>query len=312
MPVDINAKDMSEKNFSNSGNDGNLIDIIIVNYNSSDCVLSCLPSIYKSLKGLSVNVFVFDNASRDDVDKIIETFPEVHLLKNNTNIGFARGVNEVLEKTFSPYAVLLNPDTFINDHFFEQVMSFMAENRDVGILGPKILNADGSVQGSARSFPSLLTAFFGRNTFLTRLLPNNPISQKNVLTLQGNGATPMKVDWVSGACMVIRRKALEVTGFMDERFFMYWEDADLCRRMWENGWKVIYFPQATLLHHVGQSSQERKVGSDWDFHVSAYRLFSKYAEGKAYLLKPIVALGLFGRFLLLLGTHLFRSLFYRK
>ena len=171
MPEAINAMDASEKNSSNAVNDNGLIDIIIVNYNSSDCVLSCLPSIYESLNGLSVNVFVFDNSSRDDVDKIIETFPEVRLLKNSTNIGFAKGVNKVLKKSSAPYAIILNPDTIINDRFFEPVMSFMADNSDVGILGPKILNPDGSVQGSARSFPSLLTVFFGRNTFLTRLFP---------------------------------------------------------------------------------------------------------------------------------------------
>ena len=139
--------------------------------------------------------------------------------------------------------------------------------------------------------------------------PKNPITRKNVLTTKSDGISPMEVDWVSGACMVIRRNALADTDLMDERFFMYWEDADLCRRMWNNGWKVVYFPQAAVQHHVGQSSRKRRLGSEWDFHVSAYRLFSKYAEGKAVLLKPIVALGLLGRFLLLSGVHLGRLLF---
>lgn len=297
---------------ANSVNDSGLIDIIIVNYNSSDCVLKCLASIYESLDGLSVNVFVFDNASRDDVDKIAEIFPRVRLLKNSTNIGFAGGVNEVLKKSAAPHAIIFNPDTIVHDGFFESVIAFMEKNDDVGILGPKILNPDGSVQGSARSFPSLLTVFFGRDTFLTRLFPNNPISQKNVLTLQSDGTTPMEVDWVSGACMVMCRKALEMSGFMDERFFMFWEDADLCRRIREKGWKVVYFPQAAVLHHVGQSSKTRVLGAEWNFHLSAYRLFSKYAAGNANLLKPIVALGLCARFCILAGRHLGRQLFFQN
>lgn len=303
------AKDMSEVMPSVSIADKGMFDIIIVNYNSTDLALSCLASLNQSLNGLPVNIYVVDNASIDDVDRVVAEFPDVRLLKNSINLGFARGTNQILKRSSAPYAIILNPDTLFQERFFEPVMSFLEENLDVGILGPKIVNPDGSVQGSARAFPSLLTAFFGRNTFLTRLIPKNPISQKNVVTLQGNGTSPTKVDWVSGACMVIRRKSLELTGFFDERFFMYWEDADLCRRMWNNGWKVIYFPRATLLHHIGQSSRKRKLGSEWNFHISAYRLFSKYAEGKARFLKPIVALGLFGRFIILAGVHLCKSQF---
>jgi GT2 family glycosyltransferase len=98
----------------------------------------------------------------------------------------------------------------------------------------------------------------------------------------------MEVDWVSGACMVIRRKAIKDVGLLDERFFMYWEDADWCRRMWEKGWKVVYFPQAAIYHHVGKSSDSRPLRSIYHFHKSAYRLHEKYTKFPLSLLNPLV------------------------
>lgn len=289
-----------------------IFDIIIVNYKSTDHLKSCVASIYRNLSDFNATVFVQDNSPDTSISEVTRHYSQLRITSNKSNLGFAMAVNAAIIQGSAPLIVLLNPDTVINNNLFGKIYDYMRNNLDIGILGPKILNNDGSVQGSARTFPTPLTALFGRNTYLTTFFPNNPISRKNVLTAQSDGQSPMEVDWVSGACMVIRRKALEDTDLMDERFFMYWEDADLCRRMWNNGWKVVYFPQATVMHHVGQSRKERALGSEWDFHVSAYRLFSKYAEGKAALLKPIVALGLCGRFILLLGLHLCRSLYCRK
>ena len=276
-----------------------IFDIIIVNYKSTDHLKNCLASIYANLSGLNATIFVQDNSSDNSINAVARHYPQLKITRNKTNLGFAMAANAAFIQGSSPLVVLLNPDTLISKNLFKRTYDYMHANVDIGILGPKILNSDGSVQGSARSFPTPLTALFGRNTYLTMFFPNNPISRKNVLTTQSDGKTPMEVDWVSGACMIIRRKALADTGLMDERFFMYWEDADLCRRMWKNGWKVRYFPQATVLHHVAQSSKGRRIGSEWDFHISAYRLFNKYAEGKTKLLKPVVALGLCGRFLLI-------------
>jgi GT2 family glycosyltransferase len=282
-----------------------IFDIIIVNYKSTDHLKSCVASIYANLSGLSATVFVQDNSPDTSISAIARQYPQLKITRNKSNLGFAMAVNAALIKGSSPLVVLFNPDTQISKDLFTKIYDHMHQNGDVGILGPKILSRDGSVQGSARLFPTPMTALFGRNSYLTTFFPNNPISRKNVLTTQSDGKTPMEVDWVSGACMIIRRHALADTGLMDERFFMYWEDADLCRRMWKKGWKVRYFPQASVLHHVGQSSKERRLGSAWNFHVSAYLLFSKYAKGKSNLLKPIVALGLCSRFLLISFRQLY-------
>jgi len=284
----------------------NLVDIIIVNYNSTDYLLRCLSSIYDSLKAKPLKILVVDNASKDNVDRVKVQFPQVILSKNSRNVGFAKATNTALRKTDSPYVVLLNPDAYIMDGFFDSILEYIEENPQVGIVGPKILDHDGSVQGSARTFPTPLTGLFGRSSLLTKYLPNNPFTRENILTTQSDGKTPMEVDWVSGACLVARRKAVDAVGPMDERFFMYWEDADWCRRMWNTGWKVVYFPQASVVHYVGVSSDKALSRSLLEFHKSSYRLFEKYSTPHYWLLKPFAVTGLSLRLCFVLASNAIR------
>ena len=284
-----------------------MIDIIIVNYNSSDYLIKCLVSIFDSFEKLSANVFVQDNNSDDDVDRIRALFPPVVLTKNKFNLGFSKAVNQALIKSSAPYVVLLNPDTKVEKGFFESVIHFMKNNTGVGILGPKIIDPDGSIQGSARAFPSPLTSIFGRKSPLTKFFPNNPITASNILTTKSDGKSPMAVDWVSGACMAIRRKAIQDVGLLDERFFMYWEDADWCRRMREKGWKVTYFPQTSIIHLIGASSMTRPVRSIYHFHISCYRLYEKYIHWPLSISKPFAFLGLAWRFYIAFIFHIVNS-----
>jgi GT2 family glycosyltransferase/glycosyltransferase involved in cell wall biosynthesis len=284
-------------------NETNLLDIIIVNYNSTDFLLSCLRSIFDGIQSRSyVKVFVIDNASKDNVSRVITMFPQVILTKNDRNLGFAEAINRGIEQGSAPYVLVINPDTVLSKGFCESVVGYMEDHLDVGILGPRIFDQDGSIQGSARSFPTPLTALFGRKSLLTRFFPDNPITRENILTISSDGITPMEVDWVSGACMVARRKAIDDAGPMDTQFFMYWEDADWCRRMWWKGWKVVYYPKTTVIHYVGASSQKNLFRSVLSFHTSIYRLFKKYVKTPHSLLKPLVFWGLIFRFLFVLGS----------
>lgn len=276
-----------------------MIDIVIVNYNSTDYLLKCLKSIYADLDGFPATVWIEDNGSVDGIHRVTDRFPEVILTCNKRNLGFATAVNQALQKGIAPYVVLLNPDSRILKGFFRQVIPFMELNDRVAIAGPRILDGDGSVQGSARSFPTPLTALFGRSSLFTRILPNNPITISNILTSRSDGIHPMEVDWVSGACMVIRRKAVDAVGFFDERFFMYWEDADWCKRMWIGGWKVVYYPGASIVHYVGVSSNQLLLRSRFEFHKSVYLLFEKYSPAIPWLIKIMVMASLFMRFGLL-------------
>jgi GT2 family glycosyltransferase len=270
-----------------------MIDIIIINYNSTDYLINCLRSIEDSLNGYHADIFVQDNASVDGVDRVLIEFPHIKLTRNPRNIGFAAAVNQALVQGNNPYVVLLNPDTFVLDDFFQKSLPFMKSHSSTGILGPKVLEEDGKLQNSARSFPTILTAFFGRTSFLSRLFPRNPITLQNLCSLNSDGHAPMEVDWVSGACMVVNRKAIEAVGGMDDRFFLYWEDADWCRRMWKSGWKVIYYPKASVCHFTGMSSQKEVLKSVTEFHKSAYRLFEKHERSLAFFLKPVILCGLF-------------------
>jgi GT2 family glycosyltransferase len=273
-----------------------LIDLIIVNYKSTDYLQTCLTSIYGKLNGLHINVHVVDNGSRDHVHLIKNTFPETFLTIHNNNLGFSKAVNKIIKKTFSPYIVLLNPDTIVFKNFFESIIPFMQKHPDVGILGPKILDPDGSIQGSARAFPSFLSAWFGRRSLLTKMFPNSRITSDSILTNKSDGKSPMEVDWISGACMVVRRQALEDVGLLDERFFLYWEDVDWCKRMWQKGWKVTYFPPADIQHNVGGSSDRNLIRSIFEFHKGAYLFFKKYHKTCHLIWNPVVFFGLFIRF----------------
>jgi cellulose synthase/poly-beta-1,6-N-acetylglucosamine synthase-like glycosyltransferase len=140
-------------------------------------------------------VFVQDNASKDNVDRVNEMFPEVLVSKNSYNMGFSKAANNALKQSTAPYIVLLNPDTHVTHGFFECVLRYMEENPDLGIIGPKILNRDGSVQGSARSFPTLLTAFFGRNSLLTGWFPNSRLARQSIPTTGSDGVSPMAFEF---------------------------------------------------------------------------------------------------------------------
>lgn len=277
-----------------------LIDIIIVNYKSTDYLVKCLQSLFDNIDSKFINIYIQDNSCDNKVDKIKTIYPELHVFKNKRNIGFSAAVNNAIKRSSSPYITLLNPDSTITRDFLTSILDFMDENADVGIVGPKILNHDNTIQGSARTFPTPLTGFFGRTSLLTRLFPNNWITRKTILSNGKTGTKPIEVDWVSGACMLIRREAVNDIGLMDERFFMYFEDVDYCKRMWDNGWKVVYYPNAFMTHQVGGSSDKRPVKSIYNFHISCYNYFIKYPSWPIWILKPVTSLGLSFRFILLI------------
>ncbi len=286
-----------------------MIDILLVNYNSTDYLLRCLDSLQDAFEGSSgVRIHIHDNASSDGIERIPSRFPHVDFTAYPENIGFAAAINRMILQTAGKYLILLNPDSFIVDRGFLRCIKYLEGNPDVGVLGPCIRDADGCLQHSARSFPTPLTALFGRTSFFSRCFPKNPITCKNLPSQLSDGDTPLDVDWVSGACMVVRRAAIVEVGLLDERFFMYWEDADWCRRMREKGWRVVYYPRAEVYHRGGGSSEKRRFRSDVAFHRSVYRLFEKYLHPSLSIVKPLVLGGL----LLRLGLVTFSNLIHRK
>jgi GT2 family glycosyltransferase len=172
--------------------------------------------------------------------------------------------------------LLLNPDARLLAGAVELLCAGLQRQRECAVIGPAVVNEDGSIQGSARGDPDMFTGLFGRSTLLTRLFPNLAPVRRNVVTAfePQIGASGVEVDWISGACMLVRREAFERVGGFDERFFLYWEDADLCRRLRAAGCTVRYQPAARVVHVVGRSSRSAGSLAIRAFHRSAYLYYT--------------------------------------
>jgi GT2 family glycosyltransferase len=265
--------------------------VVIVNYQSYDELHGCLSSIERACG--SVSVVVVDHASRRDAaDRLSQGFPNVQLRRVASNDGFAAGVNNGARATSSQFILLINPDCVLEPEAACRLADWLERNPDVAVAGPRIRNADGTVQPSARRFPDLTTAVAGRSSWLTRVLPGNPISRRNLPARDPADATPLEVDWVSGACMCVRRDAFDAVGGLDEGFFLYWEDADFCRRLKHAGWRTMYVPTAGAVHVGGRSSRHAADAALEAFHQSALRLYRKHAGPAGRLLTPFVYAGL--------------------
>ena len=252
---------------------------ILVNYNAGTELERALRSIADDFAGHPWEAVVVDNASIDDSWAAITAFgPRVRLIRNTTNVGFARGVNQGLSATTAPYILIMNPDCRLVAGAVSVLRAVLDGNADCAIAGPRILNPDGSVQGSARGDPDMLTGLFGRAQPLRRFLPFIPAAKRNVVVDAAirSGEASMIVDWVSGACMLARRAALDSVGGFDERYFLYWEDADLCRRLRAKGFQTRFVPGATAIHRVGQSSRTAKRASLRAFHDSAFLYYATH------------------------------------
>ena len=278
------------------------VDIIIVNYRSYEELARCLASLDPGRESLGRVVVVDHESDLEAASQICVRFPWVTLLERSTNEGFATGVNLGSRATTAAFFLLLNPDCVASADAIRQTLEYMRTRTDAAIVGPRILNSDGTVQGSARRFPGITTAIAGRSSWLTRRFPNNPLSRHNLPALE-HRTDPLDVDWVSGACMLVRRAAFDQISGMDEHFFLYWEDADLCRRLQGHGWRTVYFPGATIVHLGGRSSIHAFRESLAAFHASALLLLRKHARGPTRLLLPAIYVGLQVRLRTLLFLH---------
>jgi N-acetylglucosaminyl-diphospho-decaprenol L-rhamnosyltransferase len=275
--------------------------VVTVNYRSWPYTLRCIDSLYAT--GYKYfEVVVVDN----DQEAPPEMPHPVRLIRNPANVGFARACNQGTYASKGENVVFINPDTLVGDDFFEGLEAFLDENPRAGVVGPRIVSNRGDVQLTARKELSFVSGFIGRTSLLTRLFPKNPLV-KHLFPAAEKLAGPTAVDWISGACMAVRRRTLDEIGPMDERFFMYFEDADLCRRAREAGWLVCYLPQVEIFHHSGASSRSRPRAI-WDLHKSAFIYHRKYGpHGPLGLYSLLTLAGLMGRALVKLATSLTKS-----
>jgi N-acetylglucosaminyl-diphospho-decaprenol L-rhamnosyltransferase len=255
------------------------LSIVIVNWNVRELLRHCLDSIMSNLQpptsNFQIEVIVVDNASSDGSVAMLEKeFPQVRLIANGENLGFTVGNNQGIAISRGRYILLLNPDTEIVGDVLTTMVEYMDDHPQVGALGPKLLNPDGSIQSSRRRFPTLATAFL-ESTILQQWFPDNAVLRRYYIHDRPDDEV-QEVDWVTGACLLVRRETMEEVGLLDEGFFMYSEELDWCRRIKAQGWEIAYLPTAEVTHHGGQSSEQVKSFQHIQFQRSKIRYFRKH------------------------------------
>jgi GT2 family glycosyltransferase len=222
------------------------LSIVIVNWNTQGLLRDCLTSVFRGLGPLKAEVIVVDNASEDGSARMVRReFPEVRLIENARNLGFAAGNNTGLRQATGRHVMLLNTDTLVHGDVLPQAVAWLDAHPSVGVLGPRVLNADGSVQPSCSAFPSL--AFLAMQTLgLTR------IAALDAYRMTGwDRMSERQVDVISGAAMFVRRAAMEAVGLLDEAFFFYGEETDWCHRFKRAGWDLVFAPIPEITHFGG-------------------------------------------------------------
>ncbi|GIX45475.1 MAG: glycosyltransferase family 2 protein [Candidatus Hydrogenedentota bacterium] len=287
------------------------LSVVLINLNTREFLRACLKSFGARLNDPSYEVIVVDNGSTDgSLEMVREEFPSVRLMPQGENLGFTKANNIGLRAARGQYLLILNSDTEILDDALERMCAFMEAHPDIGALGPKLLNPDFTLQYSCRRFPSYRTALFHRYSIITRLFPNNRYSQEYLMKDVGHDTT-MDVDWVSGAALLTRRETLAQVGLFDEGFFVYAEDVDLCYRIKQAGWRVVYLPEARIIHHIGKTSRQVPYRATWERHRSMWRFYRKHYSRGIVLVDVATFVGIALRCGLMLAhtwvTHRFRK-----
>ena len=215
---------------------------------------NCLESVYRTIEKTQFEVILVDNSSKDDgLESILKRYTKIQFINNSKNVGFARANNQGAKIASGDFLLFINPDTIMIEDAVEAMLGYIRSDSSIGILGPKVLNQDQTIQFSCRKFPTVWSGLFNRYSLMTRLFPNNRYS-KDYLMLDYDHNSICSVDWVSGCCMMMSESTLKKTGGFDENYFLFIEDVDLCRVIKEQGLRVVYFPNAKIFHKISSSN----------------------------------------------------------
>jgi GT2 family glycosyltransferase len=275
------------------------VDVVVVNYNGGDLLLRAVAAVLAST--VSLRLVLVDNASMDGSAAEVETrFPEVVLLRNSRNLGFAAAANQGLRAGDAEFALLLNPDCLLGPDTLEQMLRVLEKHPEAGMAGCRILNPDGGEQrGCRRELPTLAS---GAGKALGR-------QRAMDLHLQPLPEAPQQVEAISGAFMLLRREAIADVGLLDEGYFMHCEDLDWCRRFLDAGWKILFVPHVEVVHHQGHCSRAVPLRVLWHKHRGMARYYRKFLAGRAGMFKSAVILpSIYGRFLILAARDVLRGL----
>jgi len=284
------------------------LSIIVLNYNTCQLTLDALESVYASKTIYQYEVIVVDNNSTDNsVIEIQNQYPQVILIQNKDNLGFAKGNNQGIKASNGRYILLLNSDTIIQPDTLDIMLRFMDNSPSVGASGCKLVLTDGNLDKACkRGFPTPSASFyyaFG----ISKLFPNNPrYNQYQLSYMDENQDYP--VDCLVGAFMMVRRETIDQVGLLDEDFFMYGEDIDWCYRIKEAGWGIHYYPYTQILHLKGASSRRKPFKIIYEFHRAMYLFHKKHYQRRYnFIINSLVYTGIFVKFLLSVALNRFGS-----
>ncbi len=267
-----------------------VLSAILVNHNGKATIEECLDSVKKNLEGIKSEIIVVDNHSTDgSVDILQKRYPSIRLLRNHENMGFSRANNQGLRASRGYYVLIINTDTLVYSNSIKKMMEEMQKSPDRGGVGPALLTGENEYQVS----------FGGKVNFFSEAAKKIFINRIYSKKLRKN-QEKRDVEWLSAACFLSRRDILERAGLFDEHFFLYFEDIDLCMRIREKGWKLVYTPEARVFHIGGASTRQRKLNSRYHYRKSQIYFYQKHGSPfSLFLLK--IFLGINFVFVFLLG-----------
>ncbi|MBD2177245.1 glycosyltransferase family 2 protein [Pseudanabaena sp. FACHB-1998] len=249
------------------------LSIILVNYNGSKFLYSCLSSIEKFLNSYNCEVIIIDNFSTDNSNQIVkDNFPSFKLICSKTNLGFGKANNLAVRESKGDYLLFLNTDTVLNENTPQTLLEYLQSNPNIGTISPKITFEDGRYQLSCGNLPSLTRECLDKIKYSLDNHYHSVLSK----FYDRQYSKVQEVGWVTGACLMMRRDVFEQIGGFDENFFMYFEDKDLCKRVKELGYKVVYYPHTTIIHLLGGSSHGIKKSVNTYYRNSQLYYYQKH------------------------------------
>jgi len=264
-----------------------VISIHIVNYNNRNLLNNCINTIYHYAGNIAFSITVIDNASTDGSVEMLQTsYPNVKIIENPSNYGFAKAHNIGFGLVDTKYLLLLNPDTLFIDNSIEKMASYMENNEKTGILGPAVLNADRSAQYTGVTFPRN-TNFLYETLFLDRILPRSRIFG-NHKKIYDNHITARNVDYLQGSCLMIRKELLQDVGCFDENYFLYFEETDYCYRAVQKGWKVTQLHESSIIHYGGGETGYYDEFRTYHYFKSMLFFYKKHYTGANVLILKVL------------------------
>lgn len=264
------------------------LSIVIINWNVKEALKNCLTSIYNNSKNVQLEILVVDNASSDGSgDMVKKFFPKTNLIENTENLGFPKACNLGIKASKGDFILLLNSDTIVLPMTLDKAVTFMKVHPDIGALGCKLLNKDGTIQyEGGRNFPSLYSMFI-ESFYLHMLFPKSKFFAKRLMGYW-NHEDDREVPCLSGSFMMLRKKAVDEVGLLDEQFQGWFEDMDYCFRLHKNSWKIFYLGSTAIIHIGGLSANksDKKLWRFWG-PINWFFFYKYHGRGAAEIFRLI-------------------------